>query len=60
LFYSGQLTDADAKTLLGREGISYVYWGTDEKKFFNAPAFYPDVLVPVFQNPAVTVFTIKK
>ncbi len=59
-FYSGQLTTADAKTLLHRENISYVYWGADEKKFFNTPIFYPAILTPVFQNPAVTIFAIKK
>lgn len=55
-FYSGQLTDSQARDILRRENISYVYWGQDEKKFFNAPALYPNVLVPVFQNPDVTIF----
>ncbi len=58
-FYSGQLKDNEARSILGRENISYVYWGQDEKKFFNAEALYPNVLVPVFQNPAVTVFRVK-
>ncbi|MCX6792126.1 MAG: hypothetical protein NT149_03765 [Candidatus Gottesmanbacteria bacterium] len=55
-FYSGQLTDSQARNILSRENISYVYWGQDEKKFFNAAALYPNVLVPVFQNPAATIF----
>jgi len=55
-FYSGQLTDSEAQDLLRHEDISYVYLGQDEKKFLETPAFYPNVLVPVFQNPAVTIF----
>jgi uncharacterized membrane protein len=54
--YSGQLTDGEVRNILHRENIAYVYWGVDEKKFFNAPALYPNVLVPVFQTPAVTIF----
>jgi hypothetical protein len=59
-FYSGQLTDSEARSILRKENISYVYWGQDEKKFFNAAALYPNVLVPVFQNPAVTIFAEKQ
>jgi hypothetical protein len=55
-FYSGQLTDSQARDIISRENISYVWWGQDEKKFFNAPSLYPNVLVPVFDNPAVTIF----
>lgn len=59
-FYSGQLTDGDAKELLRQENISYVYWGQDEKIFLKTPSLYPNVLVSVFDNPAVTIFVQKR
>lgn len=59
-FYGGQLTDIQAKDLLRREDISYVWWGQDEKEFMKTPALYPNVLAPVFQNPAVTIFEQKQ
>jgi hypothetical protein len=55
-FYSGLLTDNEARGILRRENISYVYLGQDEKKFFKTPSLYPNILTPVFQNPAVTIF----
>ncbi len=59
-FYSGLLTDSQARDILLRENISYVYWGQDEKEFFKTTALYPNILVPVFQNPAVTIFAQKQ
>lgn len=59
-FYSGQLTDSEARGILQRENISYIYWGRDEKKFFRTAALYPNILVPVFQNPEVTIFAQKQ
>jgi hypothetical protein len=59
-FYSGQLTDSETRDLLRRENISYIYWGSNEKEFLKTPALYPNVLVPVFQNPAVTIFAQKQ
>jgi len=59
-FYGGQLTDGEASDVLHRENISYVYWGQDEKEFLKTPALYSDILVPVFQTPAVTIFQVKK
>lgn len=55
-FYSGLLTDTEVRDILRREDISYVYWGQDEKKFSKTPTLYHDVLTPVFQTPAVTIF----
>ncbi len=59
-FYSGLLTDSEARTILRQENISYVYWGQDEKVFSKTPTLYPNVLIPVFQNPAVTIFAQKQ
>ena len=59
-FYSGQLTDSEARDIISREDISYVYWGQDEKPFLKTPSLYPNVLVPVFQTSAVTIFAQRR
>lgn len=59
-FYSGNMTDDEAKALLLRENISYVYWGIDEKGFLKTNTFYPNVLTPVFQNRSVSIFRYSK
>lgn len=55
-FYSGLMTDTQAKNMLEREDISYIYWGENEKILLKAAALYPKLLTPVFKNPSVTIF----
>ncbi len=59
-FYSGQLTDSQARNFLHNEHISYIYWGWDEKEYLKTPMLYPNVLAPVFQTPAVSIFAQKQ
>lgn len=58
-FFSGTFSDIDAKTMLQRENISYVWWGAEEKELLTTGSLYPDVLSPIFETPEITIFKVK-
>jgi hypothetical protein len=59
-FYSQSFTTLEAKELLKRENITYVYYG-DAEKGINSKGtpLYPDLLVSVFESPVVSIYKVK-
>lgn len=57
-FYSGTFTPNEAREVLNREDISYVYYGDTERLMNTTGTLYPGLLTPVFQSPIVTVFKV--
>lgn len=58
-FFSGTMTEAEAKQFLTSSDISYVFYGPDEQAVTTKSPFYPNVLKPVFQTATVTIFSFK-
>lgn len=59
LFYRGDMPRNDAVKLLTDNNISYVYYGIEEKTATVTAEFYPDLLIPVYSNPDVTIYMVK-
>lgn len=59
-FFSGELSDIEARQLLNDNDISYVFYGPIEQSLTTTGTFYPALFSPVFTNDTVTVFEITK
>jgi hypothetical protein len=57
-FFSGTQTEEQAKEILEKEDISYVYFGDAEKYFNTTGTLYPTLLTPVFETPTVTIYKV--
>lgn len=58
-FYRGDMPRVRLLWLLKINNISYVFYGPEEKTSLVTPAFYPDILVPVYTNPEVTIYKVR-
>ncbi len=61
-FYSGQMNAQDAYYWMRREGVSYVFWGPQEKEEggeADIASKYP-FLRQVYFNPDVTIFQVQR
>ncbi len=54
-FYSGKWSAEEAKDFLTKKGISFIYYGWQEKELGNTVTKYP-FLISIFQNKDVTIF----
>lgn len=59
-FFTGEYSEADARQVLTDNDIAYVFYGPDEQALTTTSEFYPSLLVPVYNNPTVTVFKVIK
>lgn len=59
-FYTGKLTDTEAKKLLKDNNIDYVFQGSDEKSYLQVNTFYPNLLTPIFSSPGAMVYKINR
>ena len=59
-FYSGTLTNAQARAFLTENDISYVFYGQMEQFVTKKSPLYPNVLTAVFQRGSTTVFEVQK
>lgn len=59
LFFSGRMSDADTRSFLLRENISYVFYGPDEKAVNETGSLYPTVLVPVLSTESVVLYRVQ-
>ena len=58
-FYSGLLTDDQARTTLQKEHISFVYY-SDEERYYNiSGTLYPNILTPIFDEGIVMIYKVK-
>ena len=55
-----EYSEADARQVLTDNDIAYVFYGPDEQALTTTSEFYPSLLVPVYNNPTVTVFKVIK
>ncbi len=59
-FFSGELTDEEARQTLHDNDISYVFYGPDEQSWNTTGTLYPDILTPIYTTATVTIFSIKR
>lgn len=57
-FFSGTLSDSQAKEILTRENIAYVYYQNGEWYGNKKDTLYPNLLTPVFDTPEVTIYKV--
>lgn len=56
-FYSGVLPEKEAQEFLTKGGISFVFWGPQEKSIGSKIENY-SFLKPIYQTPQVTIFKL--
>lgn len=59
-FFSGELSEAEARTLLSENDIDYVFFGPDERALLTQPTLYTDTLIkPVYTTATVTIYEVQ-
>ncbi|OGG08691.1 hypothetical protein A2154_01730 [Candidatus Gottesmanbacteria bacterium RBG_16_43_7] len=59
LFFGGLLSDTEARKLIYKNRIKYIFYGNQEKSWGPGPKAYSLSTSIVFQNPEVTIYEVK-
>ena len=59
-FFTGTMTETEAKSLLSNNGVDYVFYGPDERAISGNSPLYPGFLKEIFTTASVTIFSYQK
>lgn len=57
-FYSGTMNPEEVRSFIATNGLSYVFYGPEERFEHPNTKLYPDILSPIFNNEEVTIYKI--
>jgi hypothetical protein len=57
-FYSGAMSRTEVTEFIKTNGLTYVFYGPEERYEHPTTKLYPDILSPIFNNEEVTIYKI--